>query len=98
MIIYILVSNFTYFKRKGFNVAVSVSFMFLGQKLAEILKYINQNTTNTKNTTGQLGAGRLKQETDCEKNTTPIRWYDMKNCIYCMQTSAAFTIPRVVRQ
>ena len=33
MIIYILVSNFTYFKRKGFEVAVGVSFMFLGQKL-----------------------------------------------------------------
>jgi len=44
VIIYILVSNFTYFKRKGFKVAVGVSFMFLGQKLAEIFKYINQNT------------------------------------------------------
>ena len=27
MIIYILVSNFTYFKRKGFKVAVGVSFV-----------------------------------------------------------------------
>ena len=58
MIIYILVSNFTYFKRKGFKVAVGVSFMFLGQKLAEIFKYINQNTK--KFPTGPLGAGRVK--------------------------------------
>ena len=55
MIIYILVSNFTYFKRKGFKVAVGVSFMFLRQKLANILIKIPKSLPR-----GPLGLEELK--------------------------------------
>src|SRR4029434_8621789 len=43
-------------KKKGFKGALGVSFMLLGQKLAEIFKYINQNAT--KSPTGPIGARR----------------------------------------
>src|SRR4029434_65224 len=47
-----LQSDYLYFSL----VAVGVSFMFLGQKLAEIFKYINQNTK--KSPTGPRGAAQ----------------------------------------